>query len=74
LTKIATQKESEKMNGKYVVWNRDKGFLCENEDTIGDDFDFELDEYTVTFSNLEMAKKYCEKGDIVLKVEYQATA
>jgi hypothetical protein len=54
----------------YVIYNQSKGFLCENEDTIGDDFDYELDEYTVTFSDLESAKKNCEKGEIVLKVEF----
>ena len=53
----------------YVIYNKDKGFLCEDEDKIGGwDYDYELDEYTVTFPSLDSAIDNSEKGEQVLKI------
>lgn len=55
----------------YVIYNKEKGFLSENEDIVGVDFDFEINEFTVNFPTPELALENSEKGEIVLKIEYR---
>ena len=58
----------------FVIYNKDKGFLSENEDVIGCDYNYELDEYTVTFANENDAIKNSEMGEVVLKVVFHSYA
>lgn len=52
----------------YVIYNNKQGLLCDDEDALGGwDYSYELDEFTVRFSDLDSAKRNCLLGEIILK-------
>lgn len=57
---------------KYVIYQQDKGFLCEDEDIIGNKYSHELDEYTVFFSTFEEVRKNAEIGESILKLQFSS--
>jgi len=54
----------------YLVYNKNKGFKCvvkKNNNIIGLDYDFKINENTIFFSVFQEAKDNCEEKDIVLQ-------
>lgn len=56
----------------YVIYNEKEGFIYENQiGSLG--YDFQLNENTKTFPNIEKAMDSCKMGEVVLRAEFHTT-
>ena len=53
----------------YALFDKNKGYAYEDEDLIGCGYSFEIDEYTLLFRDIEIAKGNSNKNEDVVEVE-----
>jgi hypothetical protein len=52
----------------YTVYREGKGFMCMDDDIVGNSYDQVVDEFTVTFDKESDALFNCSSGDIVIPI------